>query len=492
MLASMRFPALSKSRLLSSLQCPKRLWLEVNRRELSEYSKADEQRFTVGYNVGEIARQIEPGGVLIGSDENLSKALSDTRAQIDAGTRVLFEATFEYEGVLIRVDVLTRGSGGVRINEVKASTGVKDYHYKDAAFQAWVVEGCGLKLDSIAIQNIDNQFVYPGEGKYDGLFAKVPVDREIKPLLRLVPKWVAEARHTLCGAEPRVLMGKQCNDPYPCPFAGYCESLVPPTEFPLRLLPNAGRTIPRLVAEGYRDLRDIPEGRLSDTQERVRRAHVNGVAEFDSEVKKLMRKFRYPRSFLDFETVNFAVPIWKGVHPYQHIAFQWSLHVEERDGRTQHQEFLDLSGDLPAEPLVRALLKALPEDGPIFAYQAGFEKSCLGGLAGLVPAQKHAIERVQRRLEDLLPLTRAHYYHPDMEGSWSLTAVFPSLPAGKDYSDLDEVQEGSAAQFAYAEAITPGTTPARKAELEGALLKYCNRDTEALLGLSRFLQDGPQ
>src|SRR5436853_2540173 len=30
MLASMRFPGLSKSRLLSSLQCPKRLWLEVS------------------------------------------------------------------------------------------------------------------------------------------------------------------------------------------------------------------------------------------------------------------------------------------------------------------------------------------------------------------------------------------------------------------------------------------------------------------------------
>ena len=75
MLASMRFPALSKSRLLSSLQCPKRLWLEVNRRELSEYSKADEQRFTIGYNVGEIARQLEPSGVLIGSDETLSKPL---------------------------------------------------------------------------------------------------------------------------------------------------------------------------------------------------------------------------------------------------------------------------------------------------------------------------------------------------------------------------------------------------------------------------------
>jgi len=77
MRASMRFPGLSKSRLLSSLHCPKRLWLEVDRRELSEYSRADEQRFTIGYNVGEIARQLEPGGVLIGSERTTTSAYAN-------------------------------------------------------------------------------------------------------------------------------------------------------------------------------------------------------------------------------------------------------------------------------------------------------------------------------------------------------------------------------------------------------------------------------
>ncbi len=483
---------LSKSKLLSSLQCPKRLWLEIHRPELIEFSAADERGFSIGHSVGEVARQLEPGGVLIGSDNNLAQALAETRTKLEAGAKVLFEPTFEHKGVLIRADVLTVERGGVRINEVKASTEVKDYHFNDAAIQAWVIEQWGLKVNSIAIQHINNSFVYPGEGNYEGLFARVPVDREIRPLVKQVPKWVAEARGTLSGPEPKIEMGKQCEDPFSCPFMSHCESLAPQTEFPLTLLPNAGRTIPGLIAEGCRDLKDIPEGRLkSETQERVRQAHVNGTVDFDPAVKKLMREFDYPRAFLDFETINFAVPIWKGVRPYQQIAFQWSLHVEGPRSRTQHREFLDLSGNLPAEPFMRTLLEALPDEGPILAYNAGFEKRCLAELGGLLPARKRAIERIQARLVDLHPITRRHYYHPDMKGSWSLKAVLPTIPGGKDYSDLEEVQEGGEAQSAYAEAIAPGTIPERKVALERALLEYCKRDTDALIILSRFLQGGP-
>jgi hypothetical protein len=204
-----------------------------------------------------------------------------------------------------------------------------------------------------------------------------------------------------------------------------------------------------------------------------------------------MRDFDYPRAFLDFETINFAVPIWKGARPYQQVPFQWSLHLESSRASTRHHEFLDLTGELPAEPLLSALLDALPDDGPIFAYNAGFESRCLGDLAVLAPGRKRAVERVQARLVDLWPLTRNHYYHPDMEGSWSLKAVIPTVPGGRDYSDLDEVQEGGAAQLAYTEAIAPDIAPKRKAELRDALLKYCKRDTEATLILSRFLQSGP-
>ncbi len=49
---------LSKSKLLTFRQCPKRLWLEVHRQELQTTTLETEARFQVGYEVGGIARRL--------------------------------------------------------------------------------------------------------------------------------------------------------------------------------------------------------------------------------------------------------------------------------------------------------------------------------------------------------------------------------------------------------------------------------------------------
>ena len=46
---------LSKSRIMSSLQCLKRVHLEIHRKDLLEYSKATERSFAIGHEVGDIA-----------------------------------------------------------------------------------------------------------------------------------------------------------------------------------------------------------------------------------------------------------------------------------------------------------------------------------------------------------------------------------------------------------------------------------------------------
>ena len=484
---------LSKTKIVSSLQCQKRLWLEVHRPELIPEDPARERVFAFGHQVGEMARRLAPGGVLIEHQEQLADALKETRKRLsEGGDQVLFEAAVEHDGVLVRADILELRRGKARIREVKASGSLKDYHLSDAAIQTWVLASAGLKVDAVSIQHIDTGFVYPGDGEYRGLFAEVSVMDGVKPLLKQVPDWVAEARRTLGESEPRIDMGKQCSDPYPCPFIDYCKSGVPQPDLPLTLLPNAGKTIPGLEAEGFKTLRDIPAGRLkSEAQERVRRAHVTGEQFLDPAVGKLMREFGYPRTFFDFETVGFAVPIWKGTRPYQQVPFQWSMHVERPRAKTTHHEFLDLTGGLPAKRLVEALLAAIPDDGPVFAYNAPFEGQALKLLGALVPGQGKALDRVYERLEDLHPITRKHYYHPDMRGSWSLKAVMPTIPGGPNYDQLNDVQDGGAAQDAYFEAVSQETSPQRRRTLETALLRYCKQDTEALIVLSRFLQGGP-
>ena len=100
---------LSKTRLLSHLQCPRRLWLETFRPELAATSAATAAAFSAGNSVGAVARRIYGGsdGVLIDTGTDTAAALAATTEILQRGAcGPLFEAAFEYGGVLIRADVL--------------------------------------------------------------------------------------------------------------------------------------------------------------------------------------------------------------------------------------------------------------------------------------------------------------------------------------------------------------------------------------------------
>jgi len=57
---------LSKSRYLSGLQCPRRLYLEICARDLaSEFDEGTQAVLDAVKRVGELARQRYPGGVLV-------------------------------------------------------------------------------------------------------------------------------------------------------------------------------------------------------------------------------------------------------------------------------------------------------------------------------------------------------------------------------------------------------------------------------------------
>ena len=124
-----------------------------------------------------------------------------------------------------------------------------------------------------------------------------------------------------------------------------------------------------------------------------------------------------------------------------------------------------------------ALITAVPAVGAVFAYNSGFEGRVLGRLAELVPAHAAALLAIAERLVDLLPVARAAYYHRDMQGSWSIKGVMPTINANLSYENLGEVQEGGGAQGAFLELRGPEIEPERAAALRAALLNYSRHDT---------------
>jgi len=490
LIVTRRTYGLSKSKLLSWLQCPKRLWLETHRPEIAAPREGVEQLFTIGHDVGRLAQRLQRSGVLIGSQDNLSNALAETSAQVAAGTDTLFEPTFQYGDVLVRVDILKRRKNGYQIREVKASASVKDHHLQDAAIQAWVLHGAGVKVNSVRIQHINTRFVYPGGQDYRGLFVQQGVGSEIRALTKDVPKWVAEAQGTLAGHEPKREVGKHCHKPYDCPYLDHCAPKEQRTEYPLSILRFGAMALAKLVAEGYRDVRDIPAERITEKQNRIWRVSKSGKWELDPTAKTVMSKFPYPRYHLDFETIGFPIPIWPGTRPYQQVPFQFSCHIERGTGEPEHQKYLDTTGNPPMQGIADALVDSLGDNGPIFSHNAKFEQGRLEDLAKLVPQRARQLRTLIARSVDTLTLTKSYYYHPAMKGSWSLKALLPTVAPELDYQNVGEVQKGGEVAAAYVEIVSADTSNERKAELRAALERYCERDTLATLRITRFLETG--
>lgn len=145
--ATVRPLGLSKSKITAFEQCAKKLWLSRHRSEVAEVDPGAEARFDAGHFVGEIACRLHGAGVMVEVEPDLAAAVAATRALMEEdATRPIFEATFEHDNVLVRVDVLEPTAHGWLIAEVKSSAGVKEYHLGDLATQIWVLQQAGVAV----------------------------------------------------------------------------------------------------------------------------------------------------------------------------------------------------------------------------------------------------------------------------------------------------------------------------------------------------------
>lgn len=489
--------ALSKSKILAHRQCPRRLWLEVNQPELRSGSAAAEERQVAGHQVGAVARRLyDPGGVgaLIdsrgdGYEQAYAKSLESLLER-----RPIFEAGYAAQGGSFFADVMLpepATDGGWRIIEVKSTGSVKEHHRDDAAVQAYVARQAGVPLTSLSIAHIDTSWVYPGGGDYLGLLKEVDVTEAAFAAGDEVVEWIREAHATLEAPEaPSVKRGRHCNNPHECGFVAYCKSLEPETSYPTDWLPNVSTKALKALIEndGVRDMREIPDDLLNATQKRVKAQTLEGTAYFDlNGAIEDLRPYEPPAYFLDFETIQFALPVWAGTRPFQQIPFQFSLHVMAADGGLEHAGFLELSGQEPSLDLAVALVAACGDAGPVFAYNAGFEKRVILDLASRFADLKPTLSALAERLVDLLPIARSRYYHPSQKGSWSIKSVLPAVAPDLRYDDLEGVKDGGMAMTAYLEAIAPETRPERREEVRRQLERYCELDTYAMVRLWRFL-----
>jgi hypothetical protein len=491
---------LSKSKIIAFRQCPKRLWLEINKPEFAQVSAATQASFNVGNQVGEIARAIydpNENGILIDiKKEGFNQALARSKTLVNADVPI-FEAGFSGNGLLAFADVMLpveqNGKRLWKMVEVKSSTSVKDYHLDDIAVQSYVAQVAGFNLQSVSLAHIDSKWVYPGGNNYVGLLAENDLTETALSRHGEVETWVKDAREVLAGEEPDIAVGDQCKTPFDCIFLTYCTRDMMKAEYPISWLPRLSRVKAKKLEDmGIIDLKEVPDAMLNKTQKRVKQHTLERTTYFDFDAtSQILNEQQIPAYFLDFETINFAVPIWAGTRPYEQVTFQFSLHVMQAKDDITHSEFLDISGNDPSRSLSEMLIKSCGKQGPVYVYNAGFEGARIKELAARFPDLAQSLKNIAARLFDLLPLAKAHFYHPSQQGSWSIKKVLPALVPELDYANLDGVKDGGMAMEAFAEAIHPSTLHDRKMEIQQQLLAYCKQDTWAMVKIFQAFTEKP-
>lgn len=485
---STRTPRLSKSRFVAGLQCRKRLWLEVYRRDLAEEPGPATQRiFDSGHEVGELAQRQFPGGVLIDPPHyEIERALRETEEAIVAGTETLFEPAFMYDNILVRVDVLKKNDDGTwDLIEVKSTTKASETHVADAAVQKYVVEGAGLSVRSVAVMHLNRECRYPD---LSNLFVIESVDERVIAIWPKLQPRVGEFNELLLSeSAPEVHIGKHCTDPYTCPFVRHCWSEVRhPSIFTITGISK--KRIDALVADGITGIVDVPDTfTLSENQRRYVDLFKDGRTQIVwPAIRDAFGELAYPLYFLDFETQTDPIPRHDGLRPYDQFPFQYSLHTMYLDGTLGHTEYLHPDTTDPRRPLMESLIRDIGDTGSIVAYNASFEKRVIRDLASIFPEHRRALRRFLPRFWDLLDIFRNFYFDPAFRGSNSIKKVLPVLVPELSYATL-EVQSGDIAQLAWKEMIS---TPeeSKRLELEHSLKEYCKLDTLAMVELYREIQ----
>ena len=100
---------LSKSTFIRGLQCEKSLYLYKHHYNLrDEISPQLQAIFDQGTNVGVLAQELFPGGVDASPSSHfkMQESVFKTKEFIKEGKQIIYEATFQFNGVLAALDIL--------------------------------------------------------------------------------------------------------------------------------------------------------------------------------------------------------------------------------------------------------------------------------------------------------------------------------------------------------------------------------------------------
>ena len=482
---------LTKSKFLSGLKCTNLLLYSGNPEIVRHRSENEwEGNFVQVEQIRNLARTLFPEGQSVRYSNSRKDLVEKTRS-VMKNNKPIFNAAFCSDSFFTNTDIISpsREKGGWDLFLAKSSPAIKKYHTPDIAFQKMVATLSGIKINDCFIIYVNPDYIFQGEIDPELFFLKKRVTEKVDSILREIERTAHQYSNLLNGEAFSGIVSK-CKSPSECQMVEACwKDLGDGDVFSLR----EGYNIPaRLLQDGIRNLRDIPaDTELSFKQSVQVNSEKTGTLHIQQEnIKSFLEKLKYPFYFLDFETINPALPLYKNSWPYQHIPFQYSLHIQRDEfSSPEYYFYLEESSDDPRLDILETLRKLISDEGSIVVYDDFFEKRCLREATEIYPEYSEWLFQILGNFADISePFKSFSYYHPGQKGSASLKAVLPVL-TGLSYKDLPIKSGGNANTEFLKLKIDPGSFSSdAKEKVRAALLEYSKLDTYALYAIVKELK----
>ena len=476
---------LSKSSFIRGVQCEKMLYLDKHHSDLREESSVSKEAiFEQGTNVGLLAQDLFKGGYDASPDDysRISKSLINTQKAIENGESIIYEATFEYNGLLSAIDILVKENNQWKAYEVKSSTSVSDTYVIDAAVQYYTIVNSGLELSDISLVLINSEYVRKGEIDLNDFFKIISVKNEVLNQQSILPDKIDFLKNTINKKEiPAKNIGIHCNEPYDCDFKVHCWKHIPEYSiFDISRLKQKKKF--KLYNQGIITFDQLKNSDMKFSSSQ--KIQINSEVQNSSIIKKeLIKDFtdslNYPLYFLDFETILPAIPLFDNCKPFQQVVFQYSLHVQ-KESNLSHYEYLAPSDIDPREAFIEKLIEDCGSKGDVIVYNISFERGRLNELISIYPKYKEQLNNIINRMKDLMiPFQKKWFYTPEMKGSYSIKYVLPALVSDLSYDQL-AIKDGGTASNTFLSMVNK-TFDGNEVEERKNLLEYCEMDSFAMV-----------
>ena len=370
--------------------------------------------------------------------------------------------------------------------EIKSSTSEKKDHLPDATFQSIVI-GDFLTIGSIHLVLLNDEYVRGDSLDIEQLFKVPDVTNDVNEMTPTVLSQMREALRIVKSDSSDTVLN--CFNPKDCPCLNLCHPNLP--QYSIYNIPNLTPKKRRELEEAKTIAIDDVDLNFSFTpkQQKIVDVMQSKTPFIDKlTILSLLHGLIYPLYFLDYETYDEAIPLYKGHKPYQKMVFQYSLHIVSSNSQdTQHEEYVAIEPGDPARELVKHLQKHISGTGSVIVWNKAFEGGRNREMVEQYPEYKDFLTDVNNRMFDLMEIvSKGYYVHPDFRGSWSIKNVLPVMVPELNYKDLS-INKGDMAMIAWWDMVHSQSTEVKKKTID-SLLKYCGLDTMAMVKILEKLK----